>query len=218
MRLKLKILGRDLKIFAKLWWDFLFWRGYAWFSRFERVKRWTAQTLYRQRGRFARPFVHTGMAGLLAMAVTLAPVLASSFPGVGESQEPEVSPSAVVMELTEDATGTTISDKVRDKVVEYSVKSGDTVSSIAAKFGIDSDTIRWENNLSSASSIKPGQTLRILPVSGVRHKVARGETVYSIAKKYDAGAQAIVDFPFNTFVDNETFALAVGQELIVPEG
>jgi murein DD-endopeptidase MepM/ murein hydrolase activator NlpD len=50
------------------------------------------------------------------------------------------------------------------------------------------------------------------------HKVTRGETIYSIAKKYDAEPQAIVDFPFNTFVNDETFALAVGQELIIPEG
>ena len=48
--------------------------------------------------------------------------------------------------------------------------------------------------------------------------MARGETIYSIAKKYKAEAQAIVDFPFNAFADNETFALAVGQELIVPDG
>ncbi|TSC84206.1 MAG: peptidase M23 family protein, partial [Microgenomates group bacterium Gr01-1014_16] len=59
---------------------------------------------------------------------------------------------------------------------------------------------------------------RILPVTGVRHKVGRGETIYSIAKKYNANSQAIVDFPFNTFADNETFTLTVGQELIVPDG
>jgi len=60
--------------------------------------------------------------------------------------------------------------------------------------------------------------LRIPPVTGIIHKVQRGETVYSIAKKYQANPQAIVDFPFNTFADDETFALAVGQILIVPDG
>ena len=107
---------------------------------------------------------------------------------------------------------------MRDSVLNYEVKPGDTVSKIAADQGIDSDTIRWANNLSSVDNIKPGQILKILPVSGVLHKVARGETIFSIAKKYSTGSQGIVDYPFNTFVDDETFSLAVGQELIVPDG
>ena len=117
-----------------------------------------------------------------------------------------------------DVTSTQESAKVRDSVLNYEVKPGDTVSKIAADQGIDSDTIRWANNLSSVDNIKPGQILKILPVSGVLHKVARGETIFSIAKKYSTGSQGIVDYPFNTFVDDETFSLAVGQELIVPDG
>jgi len=103
-------------------------------------------------------------------------------------------------------------------VIEYVVKTGDTVSKIADRFGIDSDTIRLENNLTSVNEIKPDQILRILPVSGIVHKVARGETIYTIAKKYQANAQAIVDYPFNNFADDETFALSAGQTLIVPGG
>src|SRR3989344_3979602 len=66
--------------------------------------------------------------------------------------------------------------------------------------------------------IKIGQALEILPVTGIAHKVSKGDTVYSIAKKYDAVAQAIVDFPFNTFSNDETFELAIGQIVIVPDG
>ena len=83
--------------------------------------------------------------------------------------------------------------------------------------GVDTDTIRWANNPSSVDDIA-GSKLRILPVSGVVNKVVRGETIFSIAKKYATGSQGIVDYPFNTFVDDETFSLAVGQELIVPDG
>jgi len=217
MRPKIKMLGKDLVEFAKLWYWFLFLRGYRVFAKFEGLKDVIAKTLYRQRGRFARPFVHSAMAGVVAMGVTLAPVLAQSLPGV--EKEVEEQPAAVsVMEAGETAMETIESDKVRDKVLDYTVQGGDTLGGIAAKFGVSTDTVRWENNLASINAIKPGQTLRILPVTGVRHKVTRGETVYSIAKKYNTDAQAIVDFPFNTFSDNETFALAVGQELIVPDG
>ena len=92
-----------------------------------------------------------------------------------------------------------------DKVMEYEVRPGDTVSGIAAKFGIDEDTIRWENNLADVKTIKPGQLLRILPVVGIAHKVSRGETIYSIAKKYQAGSQGMVDFPFNIFTNDDFF-------------
>jgi murein DD-endopeptidase MepM/ murein hydrolase activator NlpD len=209
---------REFKEFIAEWQKFLFWRLYRAFSWFERVKDFIAQLLYRQRGRFARPFVHTAMGGLVTMAVTLAPVLASSFPGVEKELPAEILPTTQVLEVESTDTGTQVSDKVRDQAVEYTVQAGDTVSEIADKFGISTDTIRWENNLASLNAIKPGQTLRILPVSGVRHKVSRGETIYSIAKKYDANPQAVVDFPFNNFADDETFALAVGQDLIVPDG
>ncbi len=220
MRKLIKRMKNEWGLWKEFWREgrkFVFWRGYAWFSRFEKGKDVIARLLYRQRGRFARPFVHTAMAGLVAMAVTLAPVLASSFPGVGQEIEDQV-PSTQVIEVESNETATEVSDKVRDRVEEYTVKAGDTVSQIADKYGVSTDTIRWENNLASLNAIKPGQVLKILPVSGIRHKVTRGETIYTIAKKYDANPQAIVDFPFNTFTDNETFALASGQELMVPDG
>jgi len=57
-----------------------------------------------------------------------------------------------------------------------------------------------------------------LPATGIAHRVKRGETIYAIAKRYDVSAQAIVDWPYNTFTNDETFALAVGQTLMVPDG
>ncbi len=214
----LRNLFREFKEFGAAWKHFIFWKAYGWFSRFEKIKNFIAQILYRQRGRFARPFIHSAMGGIVAMAVTLAPVLASTFPGVEKQLPGDTVPTAQVLEVQSDDTTTQISDKVRDQVVDYTVQGGDTVSEIATKFGIDTDTIRWENSLNSLNDIKPGQVLKILPVSGIRHKVTRGETIYSIAKAFSANPQAIVDFPFNTFADNETFSLAVGQDLIVPDG
>lgn len=210
---------RDFRQFLGSWIKYSYLQLYGVFARFEKVKRWVAHILYRQRGRFARPFMHTAMGGIVALGVTLAPVLASSFPGVSDQPGDNTVPEQSVMQVNDDqTTATVVSDKVRDKILEYSVQSGDTVSAIAAKFGVSVDTIRWENSLASLGSIKPGDKLNVLPVTGVRHKVSRGETVYSIAKKYGTNAQGIVDFPFNTFADNETFALTVGQDLIVPDG
>ena len=208
----------EFKEFGLAWYNFAFKRGYKAFRWFEVGKGAIAKLLYRQRGRFSQPFLHVSMAGLVALAIILAPVLVNAFPGVGSDPTAGESPSNVVRELTVDSTATVISDKVRDRVEDYTVLPGDTISKIAANHGVDTDTIRWANDLSSVDAIKPGQTLKIPPVSGVVHKVARGETVYSISKKYSASSQAIVDFPFNSFADDETFALAVGQDLVVPDG
>jgi murein DD-endopeptidase MepM/ murein hydrolase activator NlpD len=58
-------------------------------------------------------------------------------------------------------------------------------------------------------------------VDGVRHKVKKGETIFTIAKVYgldENQAQGIVNYPFNEFQDDENFTLTVGQWLMVPDG
>jgi murein DD-endopeptidase MepM/ murein hydrolase activator NlpD len=189
------------------------------FFRFETNKAFFAASLYRQRGKNARRFIHSGMVGLTAIGIMIAPVLAKEFPS--ENVDPwKIPVVTTVLSATSPSSNMTteISTKPRDKVTEYTIQDGDTVSTIAQKFGISENTVLWQNNLTKTSKIKPGQTLEILPVTGVSHKVQKGDTVYSIAKKYDSEAQAIVDFPFNTFVNDETFELAIGQTVIVPDG
>lgn len=189
------------------------------FTSFEKGKSRLAAGLYRQRGRFVRPFVHSGMALLILGGITLGPVLVSE--GLSDPWQGDLAPSAVLSAATsveEMETATLISDKPRAETIEYEVQPGDTVSKIAEKFGVSIDTIRWANDLSSIKAIKTGQKLKILPVSGIVHKVKHGETIYSIAKRYSVDAQGIVNWPYNSYANDETFALAVGQVLIVPDG
>jgi len=209
----------DVKQFLREFWTYISHNLRFSFFKFETSKRFFATSLYRQRGRMARKFMHTGMATLAAIGMIIAPVIAKEFPG--RSVNPwEVTASSAVLSATSDDPNleTEVSEKTRDKTYEYTVQSGDTVASIAQKFGVSEDTIRWQNNLKSKNSIKEGQVLQILPVTGVSHKVVKGDTVYSIAKKYDSSAQSIVDFPYNTFTNDETFELAIGQTVVVPDG
>lgn len=173
--------------------------------------------LYRQRGKLSRRLIHTGMAALAGVGMIIAPAVAREFPGRSVDPWSVTTTPAVLSAFAEGADTQTSFSQDRDKIIEYKVVEGDTVSSIAEKFGVTPDTIRWQNNLTK-DRIKEGNILEILPVAGIAHKVQKGDTVYSIAKQYDAQAQAIVDFPFNTFTNDETFALAIGQIVIVPDG
>lgn len=176
--------------------------------------------LYRQRGKFVRPFLHLNMGLLAILSILLAPVVAQELPGVlsGASEDPWQGVPTVLSSQTENPqTVTLVSDKPRDRIVEYEVRPGDTLGSIAQKFGVSEDTIKWQNNLKN-DRLRDGQVLQIMPVSGISHKVVPGDTIYSIARRYQAEAQAIVDFPFNTFTNDETFELAVGQIIVVPDG
>jgi len=208
----------DLGEFARVLANYLHRRLFRSFYKFESAKDVVVGGLVSKRGKYVRPFLHSSMTGLILIGLALAPFLQSALPqdkgeamGIG---------GAVLGNTTvaEAATTTQISIKPRDSVVTYLVQPGDTVSGIAQKFGISTDTIRWQNDLKSIEAIKPGQKLGIPPVSGVVHKVKRGETIYSIAKKYSVDAQAVVNWPFNNYTDDEIFALAVGQLLIVPDG
>jgi murein DD-endopeptidase MepM/ murein hydrolase activator NlpD len=102
----------------------------------------------------------------------------------------------------------------RTEMVYYDVQSGDTISTIAQDFGVSVNTILWENNLSIYSLIRPGKKLAILPTTGVKHKVIRGENIKQIANKYKVDEERIIE------VNNIANAnkLAIGDMLIIPDG
>ncbi len=214
---KLADLVGDIKLFSSELFLFVIRKLHLSFWRFEKGKGFIVEALYRQRGKFARRFVHTGMAALAGLGMIIAPIVAKEFPG--RSVNPwEVNTQPVVLSaFAENTQMQTVVSDARDKIIEYKVQSGDTLSKVADKFGVSIETIRWQNSLAK-DSIKEGQVLEILPITGVSHKVKKGDTVYSIAKLYDTSPQAVVDFPFNTFSNDETFALAIGQVMIVPDG
>ena len=145
-------------------------------------------------------------------------MVASAYPGSANDLKSETPPSAVLSTLDLSQTvQTQISEKPRDKMELYTVKEGDTISSIAESMGVSVDTVKWANDI-KRDSLAIRQQLKIPPVTGIVHKVREGDTIYTIAKKYRTEAQSIVNFPFNDFADQDTFALNVGQDLVVPDG
>ena len=96
------------------------------------------------------------------------------------------------------------------KISVYEVRPGDTLSGIAQMFNVSANTIKWANDLSGP--IQPGQTLVILPVTGITHTVKSGGTIEDIAKLYKADVREIA--LFNGL--DEKVELKKGDKVIVP--
>lgn len=193
-------------------------------SVFEAIKGIVVDILMVRRGANSSLFVHLSVVALAAAALftggvfTSQGVVSGSYPGVGAnplvagatSDDPDQ--GVVSAEIT---PVTIISEKPRDKTIEYEVEVGDTVAGIAEEFSVSENTILWENEMTS-DDLTAGEKIRVLPVSGIAHKVEGGDSIYSVAKKYRSNAQGILDFPFNDIGDD--FTLRTGQTLIVPDG
>lgn len=104
---------------------------------------------------------------------------------------------------------------VRVGVLEYTVEPGDSLGSIAEDFNVNVSTILWENNLTLRSIIRPGDTLRILPINGIGHTVKKGDNVKKIASRYGGKPEEII--AFNHLKENGS-DLRAGEKIIIPNG
>lgn len=216
----LRFFKDDVMMWGVGWYHYLRRKFTRFGARFESQKSFIVDILMARRGTYQRPFLLFSLGVLFMVGVVAAPILADSYPGSLPNDLSNFTPPSAVLtslDLSDYGVETKVSEKPRDQVITYTVQSGDTLSTIAEKFGISVDTIKWANDL-RRDALSVDQDLKIPPVTGIVHKVKEGDTVYSVAKKYKIDAQKIVNFPFNDFADPDTFALNVGQILIVPDG
>lgn len=116
--------------------------------------------------------------------------------------------------LIKNSPVTFISQEPRTGIIAYTVQNGDTISSIAASFGISVNTLLWANNLKETSIIRPGDELTVLPVTGLIHRVKSNQTIGWIANYYKADTEEIIAF-------NELPAdgsIQIGEKLVIPNG
>lgn len=115
---------------------------------------------------------------------------------------------------------TVIPDRPRSEVIQYTVVQGDTINTIAERYGLRPETIAWSNPRGIVIGLLPGMVLNILPVDGVYHQANGFETISDIAEKYQVEAITIIDSPFNRplgLLTPETLVNA-GQWVVVPGG
>ena len=102
--------------------------------------------------------------------------------------------------------------KSRKDIQQYVTQNGDTVSGIAAKFNVTSESIRWSNNL-SGNTVNSGVTLQIPPVNGIVYTVQASDTLDSLANKYRANRDQLV-----AYNDAELSGIQTGEQILIPNG
>ncbi|MEX2143963.1 MAG: peptidoglycan DD-metalloendopeptidase family protein [Anaerolineales bacterium] len=127
-----------------------------------------------------------------------------------------VQPSATGVELV---TVSPTSPAQAD-LTTYQVQEGDTLSSIAAQFGLQPKTVLWANYeqlFDNPDFLFPGMDLLILPLDGLYHQVGGTDTVDGIAAFFGADAQDLIDWPGNQ-INAANPVIFAGQWLLVPGG
>jgi len=147
------------------------------------------------------------------MPLLKAPTNPNSAAAIGGGDITIVNDSALLPETGPVGTADDIENNKLGQISVYIVKEGDTLGDISLAFDVTVNTIIWANDLKN-STIKPGDELVILPVSGVQHTIKKGDTVSSLAAKYKADADEII--AYNELNADEP--LKVGDVITIPDG
>jgi murein DD-endopeptidase MepM/ murein hydrolase activator NlpD len=101
-------------------------------------------------------------------------------------------------------------------VTQYQVEGGDTLYTIADRFGLSVRTVFWANQsiVKEPDALALGQQLAILPTDGAYHTVADGDTIDSIAAAYHVMPEIILGYSGNKVPDPQH--LATGTQLVIP--
>ncbi|GIV83824.1 MAG: hypothetical protein KatS3mg052_0831 [Candidatus Roseilinea sp.] len=106
----------------------------------------------------------------------------------------------------------------RTGIITYTVKPGDNVETIAQRFGLLPTTIVWSNREieDNPDMLRVGQVLNILPVDGILYTVEANDTLSSIAERFKAKVDDILNSPLNGLTNGAN--LLPGMRIVVPGG
>ncbi len=177
---------------------------------------WLTQTLYKPAILGWTPSVKAAVG---SPESTLAPIVPSA-------QLPE--PVAFVLDGVSPvaALHTNIPTRPRIDVINYIVQKGDSIFSIADKFGIKPTTIlfgNYETLKDTPDLLKPSQKLNILPVDGTYYQWQGTENLAKVSQVFGVEPEVIINFPGN-HLDPDSIGdlsrpnIPSGTWLIVPGG
>ncbi|MDL2327970.1 LysM peptidoglycan-binding domain-containing protein [Ruminococcaceae bacterium OttesenSCG-928-A11] len=116
------------------------------------------------------------------------------------AQTDEIVITKPILSITNDNNALTI----------YMSGEGENAITVATKFGLTPQTVKWANGLIS-DNIPVGSRLIIPVADGVVYVVKEGDTINNIAEKYKSSISAILS-------QNNIDGLSVGEMILLPEG
>jgi len=156
-------------------------------------------------------FLIYGNSGSNVSAERSKTLASSETTGVSSASKSAKSKTASVDELTAANAVTNLAETA--ELPSYVTKEGDTMESIAKKFKISSQTLRWANNTTS-DAVEPNKTLVVPLVDGVVYTIKDGDTAQSLAEKYKTSAERVV--LYNDIDDGAK--LSTGSKIVLPGG
>lgn len=127
-----------------------------------------------------------------------------------QSQAAEVASASSSNNVTAKPAVVATALKSKADIQVYTFQGGDTIPSLATRFGITSDSIRWSNGI-SGDTVPVGTKLKIPPVTGIVYTVKAGDTADSLATRFGSSKDQIL-----AYNDAEINGLQVGEEIIIP--
>ncbi len=120
---------------------------------------------------------------------------------------------------------TMIPSRPRVDVITYTVQAGDSLFSIADKYGVKPETVLWGNFEvleDNPHLLSKGQILNILPVDGTYYQWNEGDNLQQIASFFGVESGAILNYVGNkidlTSANAGNPGIEAGSWLIIPEG
>lgn len=99
----------------------------------------------------------------------------------------------------------------------YEIEPGDTLSSIAQRFGLGVEYLIWNNpGVHDPDALVPGNKLIVPAGNGILHEVRLGETLSDIAERYGVTVEDIVNFAPNNI--KQADSIIETQLVYVPNG
>ncbi|HSP55049.1 MAG TPA: M23 family metallopeptidase [Dehalococcoidia bacterium] len=155
------------------------------------------------------------------------PVVVSTIPGIMARHQAEAKATGLVPDSTPAASGDAPANtggslvsaapaQPQQAFFQYTIQPGDTISSIAAAFGVSEDYILWNNPEVSAdpNMLLVGEALLVPSVNGIVYHVAVGDTLTDIASVYQIDVQSIIGFVPNGIQSAD--AVSDGMVLLLP--
>ena len=125
----------------------------------------------------------------------------------GSAFLPDAGPVGAIGDLNEQ-------DFDHGQISIYIVRDGDSLASIAKMYDVSVNTILWANNMERGAKLSVGQSLVILPVSGVEYTIKKGDTIETISKKYKGDPDEVRSYNGLTAKD----VIVIGAVIIIPDG